>query len=101
MSEYCTKEAEISTLIEKVERIEHIMYDNGTKGIQTQMVELNTNMTQRAKTDKDIATALSGLLKFKTVVQTTERNKEKRLVGYMAVMGLFFTGLGLVISLFF
>ena len=99
--EYCQKQAEISSLLEKVERIEHIMYDNGTKGIQTQMVEMNTNMEQRSKTDEKIATALNGLLKFQTETEVTGRNKEKRQILNLAIIGAFFTGLGLVISLFF
>ena len=101
MSEYCTKEAEISVLTEKMSRIEKLMDGNGKPGINTQMILMNDHLEAREKTDKDIAMALRGLLKFKTEVQTTEKNKEKRQLFTMGVAGLMFTGLGYLISLFF
>lgn len=99
--DHCIREADISTLIEKVGRMEKIIEGNGRKGILQTVTELNINLINREKTDKDIATALSGLLKFQSSVMTTEKNKEKRMAGFFAGLALLFTVIGFLISLIF
>ena len=63
--EHCKHEPEIAKMSEKLNKIEKAMYGNGQKGLICTSIELSKSSESLSESVKHLATAVSGLTKFK------------------------------------
>ena len=82
---------------EKVERMEKILYDNGQKGLISNVHQLNESVPTLSKNVEVLSTAVSGLTKFRDETIGGIRAKERMKVHSQWIIGLLVTAvLGLI-----
>lgn len=96
MSDYCTKEAEISMLITKIKAMEKDIEGNGKPGLRDTVTEMNVTHNLMAKDLGGIKTSMSAFAQFMTEYNAVKNNNNKKLVIAMTIMTLIFTGISLL-----
>jgi hypothetical protein len=98
--EQCKYSDDIPKLIEKVSKIEKALYDNGQKGLITTSIKLNESVTHLTETTSNLATAVSGLVRFKDETIGGIKAKERIKINQRWVIGILITAiLGLVTTI--
>ena len=82
---------------EKVERMEKILYDNGQKGLISNVHQLNESVPTLSKNVESLATGVRGLIQFKDETVGGIKAKERMKVHSRWIIGLLVTAvLGLI-----
>lgn len=76
---------------EKVERMEKILYDNGQKGLISNVHQLNESVPTLSKNIEVLSTAVSGLTKFRDETIGGIRAKERMKVHSQWIIGILVT----------
>lgn len=59
----------------KIDRIEKVLYGNGTTGLVETIARLDENVKTLVNTDQQLTTTVSALVKFMTDIKATEKAK--------------------------
>ena len=99
MEQSCKYEKDIVQLMTIVSKIDKDINGNGKKGLRDTVTELNVTMQEHNVIFKDLKTAISGFNKFEIETKAIEKQKEKKTVTLIAVIGLVFTGITILINI--
>lgn len=99
--EDCKYSNDIPKLIEKVEKIEKALYDNGQKGLITTTIKLNENVNHLTDNVKLLATGVSGLTKFRDETIGGIKAKERVKVNQRWIIALLVTAILSLASIHF
>ena len=69
----CPHEADFGEMKAKIKAMEKVLYGNGQKGLQNQLVELNTNLELRKPVDEDIRKNVSAMVRFMQECDTEKK----------------------------
>jgi flagellar basal body rod protein FlgF len=89
---------------DRIKNIEKTLFDNGQKGLKTQVTEINVQMKYFNENIKSFSTSMSGMIKFMTETQTKEKQRQQMnkkinvLIGIIVTM--FVSYIGIIVKLF-
>ena len=82
---------DLKKFYEKVERMEKILYDNGQKGLISNVHQLNESVPTLSKNIEVLSTAVSGLTKFRDETIGGIRAKERMKIHSQWIIGILVT----------